>query len=286
MRKLIRRFPILALLVSISLATSPGGTVSARQQAPKVTTEVVVTPALSSGSGTNYGEGFDTCSLPTTSQMVNFYDGTPYYWYNVYIGGENYGCRPATVTSSWLNTVSAEGWQFIFNWVGLQSPCSTQNVTKFSTNTTMAYKQGTSDAASAWDVLINLGITNEAQGTVIVFDLDSAPDQGNPSCLAATNSFIQGWVDTLNTSPAQVPGVYGSVCGSNLVALASLSRPPSFIWGAYWDGNLSTSDLDPSCGGGYSGIPSGDWSNHQRFKQYQGAHYQTYNGTTLDIDSD
>ena len=268
----ILRLALLALLVSLSLATFPTGTVAAKPHAP----------ALASGNGTMQEMGFDTCALPSTSDMQNFWNGTPLWWYNVYIGGENYGCRPATVTASWLNTVKNEGWNFLFNWVGLQAPCSTQNVSTFSTNTTTAYQQGASDAASAYSALLNLGLTNNAQGTSVVFDLDSAPDQNNPTCLAATNAFIQGWVDTLHVQPAQVAGVYGAVCGSNLVALASLKTPPDFIWGADWNGNPSTSDLYA----GGCGVPSGDWVNHQRFKQYQGDHWQTYGNSKLMIDSD
>lgn len=213
--------------------------------------------------------------------MQNFWTGSPYWWYNVYIGGENYSCRPATVTASWLNTVNAQGWRFIFNWAGLLPPCTPPGkYFTFSSDPATAYNQGKSAAASAYQALINLGITNQAQGTAIVYDLDSAP----PQCQTATNSFIQGWLDTLNTSPAQVPGVYGSVCGSNLAALANLSTPPTFIWGALYDGNPSTKGLYDNTHN--CGVPSSEWTNHQRFKQYQGTHNETWNGTTLSIDSD
>jgi hypothetical protein len=33
-------------------------------------------------------------------------------------------------------------------------------------------------------------------------------------------------------------------------------------------------------------VPSTDWANHQRLHQYQGGHNETYNGATLNIDSD
>ncbi len=210
--------------------------------------------------------------------MGNFWAGSPYWWYNVYIGGENYSCRPATVAASWLNTVHGQGWNFLFNWAGLQPPCSTPGrFYTFSSNPSTAYSQGTSAASSAYQALLNLGITNLAQGTVVVFDLEEAP----PQCQSATNAFFQGWVDFFNISPAQVPGVYGSVCGSNLAALASLSSPPKFIWGAWYNGNPSTKNLYT----GSCGVPSSLWANHQRFKQYQGTHNETWNGTTLSIDS-
>jgi hypothetical protein len=270
MRKHVRWLSILMLLAVSILATSTSNPVSAKQQVP----------LLASGSATNQHMGFDTCALPSPSDMQHFWTGTPYWWYNVYIGGENYTCGPATVTASWLNTVHTQNqaWNFLFNWAGLRPPCSTENVYKFSPDPTTAYNQGAQAASSAYQALINLGITNQALGTAIVFDLDDAP----PQCQNATNAFIQGWLDILNYSPAQVPGVYGSVCGSNLVALAGLARPPTFIWGAWYNGNPSTKDLYA----GGCGVPSNDWVNHQRFKQYNGTHNETYNGTTLSIDND
>jgi hypothetical protein len=72
------------------------------------------------------------------------------------------------------------------------------------------------------------------------------------------------------------------VCGSNLVALASLNPPPTFIWGADYNNNPNPADL--SAGG--CGVPSGDWVNHQRLKQYDGTHNQPYGGITLSIDDD
>jgi hypothetical protein len=72
-------------------------------------------------------------------------------------------------------------------------------------------------------------------------------------------------VNQLNLSPAQIPGVYGSVCGAQLSALARLSPPPTFIWGGDPDGNSNPSDLwypPANCG-----VSSGLWVNNQRLKQ-------------------
>jgi hypothetical protein len=33
-------------------------------------------------------------------------------------------------------------------------------------------------------------------------------------------------------------------------------------------------------------VPSSDWVNQQRHKQYQGGHNETWNGSTINVDSD
>ena len=52
---------------------------------------------------------------------------------------------------------------------------------------------------------------------------------------------------------------------------------PDEIWMANWNGAQNTSD-------GY--VPAQDWAAHQRLHQYQGAHNETYGGTTINIDGD
>ena len=124
---------------------------------------------------------------------------------------------------------------------------------------------------------------NNAVGTPIIFDLDTA---GNGTCQAAVNAFIQGWVNYLNEYPAEIPGVYGSVCGSNLSALATLSPAPSFIWGSDPDNNPNTAVLDDGPNG-CGGVPNGDWTNQQRLKQYVvQVQSPPYGGVSLLIDED
>ena len=234
--------------------------------------------AIRNGNGYSTTTGFDMCPLPSVSQMQTWRYYSPYYWYSVYIGGDNATCPPGNI-SSWLNQVNGQGWNFEYTWVGPQPPCSGySNI--FSSTPSTAYNEGWNEAGAAVSQLETDGVTNSASATPLIYDLETA---GNGSCQAAINSFIQGWVDYLNTAPAQIPGVYGSVCNSNLGALASLSPPPSFIWGAYYDGNPDTADL--SAGG--CGVPNGDWTNQQRLKQYD-HNYTTppYGGLSLTVDQD
>jgi hypothetical protein len=215
---------------------------------------------MSSGAATQTEYGFDRCGLPSTSEMQYLWLNTPWWWYGVYIGGitaQQVGCT--FPSASWLNTVNNQGWAFEFLWDGLQAPNS-GNSNPFSTNPSTAYSQGQQMAVDAFNTLVYTdGVANSAANTVVVDDLESYEYSGYPY-QSAVNSFISGWDQQLSLPTAQTYGVYGSSCGSNLAALASISPVPEFIWGAYYDGNPSTSDL--LC------VPSGSWVSHQRLKQY------------------
>jgi len=253
--------------------------------------------AVNNGNGIMKGQGFDRCDTPSVSQMAAFFRGSPLWWYGGYLGGASYGCPGNGLTAAWLNTVSAQGWQFEYIWIGPQAPCTTFK-SKFSGTPATAQQQGAAEASSAWHTMINDdGVANEAAGTPVVYDLEGpwpSSCNGVPNVQAAVNAFIQGWVNYLNSGPpAQIPGVYGSACASNLTALASLKPPPTFIWGADWGtgGTANTDTASLSC------VPSGDWSVNQRLKQYHsGAYsktrgypsqaYEQYNGVCMQTDDD
>lgn len=230
--------------------------------------------AYPGGGGAFNGKGFDTCAAPSTSQMQAWWTNTPWSWIGVYIGGSVRGCSQPNLTATWMNNTYNQGWRHTLIWVGPQAPCTTYS-SRISSDTATAFQQGKSEAIKAYNALIALGFTNSAANTPVVYDMEGYPN--NASCRAAVKSFMQGWVDQLAVAPAQQSGVYGSVCASYLSDFATLARPPKFIWGANWDGNPSTSAL--SCISGTS------WSNHQRLKQYQGDHNETWGGVTINIDS-
>ena len=52
---------------------------------------------------------------------------------------------------------------------------------------------------------------------------------------------------------------------------------PDHIWIADWNGQQTVSSPY---------VPTSEWANHQRIHQYQGGHYATYAGVTMNIDSD
>jgi hypothetical protein len=232
--------------------------------------------ALANGSAAGIGmHGFDTCLDPSQGAMNAWWPNSPWYWVGVYVGGSEMACSQPNLTAKWLNDRNHTGWRFQFIWVGPQAPCTGFGVT-FSSNTATAYQQGRNEAAAAEAKLVSLGVTNSAQGSPLVYDLEAF----NPSscnALAAAHSFVKGWVDELHVAPAQVAGVYGSTCASSLQTYAG-SHQPDFIWGANYDGNQRTSAM--SC------VSSSSWASHQRLKQYLGGHDETWGGVTLNIDTD
>jgi hypothetical protein len=230
--------------------------------------------AYPGGGAAFNGKGFDTCAAPSTSQMQAWWTNTPWSWVGVYIGGAVRGCSQPNLTSSWMNTTYSQGWRHTLIWVGPQAPCTTFS-SRISYDLATAYQQGKDEAGKAYNALIALGVTNSASGTPVVYDMEGYSNDA--TCKAAVKQFMQGWVDQLAVAPAQVSGVYGSACNSYLSDLATMARPPKFVWAANWDLNPSTATL--SCVSGTS------WASHQRLKQYQGDHNETYGGVTLNIDS-
>lgn len=222
-------------------------------------------------------EGFDSCVLPTTSQMATWWQYSPYWWYGVYIGGSD-NCGGGTPTASWVGTVTSQGWALSPIWVGPQDPCWTGGST-FSSDASTAFSQGEQQASLARAALQNEGFNpNQANNDTIEYDMEGFNNKYS-YCIPAEQAFIKGWDQGLGSSPGQVFGVYGSTCSSYLEDLTG-SPAPDYIFGADQDGNPSTTDM--AC------VPSGDWYNQQRLKQYEGSHDETYptGGVSLYIDSD
>nr|BFE69006.1 hypothetical protein GCM10020092_023070 [Actinoplanes digitatis] len=229
-------------------------------------------PAAQASFGISQRLGFDAC-MPTVSQMQAFWSNTPFSNFGLYIGGADLGC-PSTPDASWLSRVQAMGWQFMPIWVGPQAPCSSEPV-RMSWDTGTARQQGRNEALAAYRRMVALGMNTTS--APVVFDLENY-NTADSACVNAVKSFVQGWVEQMHVAPAQKAGVYGSTCASGLSRLAEISTPPDFVTGAAWDGNRNTGVMP--C------VDSGLWTNHQRHKQYAGDHNETWNGVTLNIDSD
>lgn len=257
----LSRSPIATLLPSLVLASS-------------ALLAALPAHAYPGGGAAFNGKGFDTCAAPSTSQMQAWWTSTPWSFVGIYVGGSVRACSQPNLTAAWMNTTNTQGWRHQMIWVGPQAPCTTF-ANRISYDTATAYQQGKTEADSAYTALINLGITNSAAGTPIVYDMEGYTN--DTACRAAVKSFMLGWTDQLAVAPAQVAGVYGSACNSYLSDLATIARPPAYIWAANWDLNPSTSTL--SC------ISGATFANHQRLKQYQGDHNETWGGVTLNIDS-
>lgn len=240
---------------------------------------------LRSATQASKRQGFDTCALPTTSQMQTWWASSPYDEVNLYIGGINRGCNAhnqQNLTDTWVATVRAQGWNFIPTWVGLQAPCSTDaNLAKMSSNATTAYAQGRQEADAAANAAQKLGLTTADRGGTLIYYV-MAPYPNNTSCRQTVKSFISGWVNRLHELGNQAGG-FGASCASFLSDWAQLSTSmPDHIWAAHWiypAYNATATVSNVAC------LANNLWSNHQRIRQYAGAHNETWGTVRLNIDS-
>ncbi len=142
--------------------------------------------------------------------MLTRYDWSPYWWHGVYIGGVGMYC------AQYLNDVRGQGWNFEPIWVGPQAPCTGGEFAyTFNYDPGTAFSQGQSEAVNAYDQLLNLGFAIGAAGTPAMYDLE-AFNTSDSACVSAVAAFIEGWMNQLHVTPAQLAGVYGSTCGSSL----------------------------------------------------------------------
>ncbi len=223
-------------------------------------------------------QGYDKCEIPSTSQMQTWWNSSPYYEANIYIGGSARACANNGLNAAWVSTVSNQGWNFIPTWVGPQAPCSGFS-SKFSYDPGTAYNQGRNEADSAYNVASNLGLIAQGRNTIIYYDLEAFP--GDAACREAAKSFISGWSGRLREL-GQRAGAYGSACGSYVTDWAGITNVPDDAWLAHWiysGYNASATVWDVAC------VGNGYWSDHQRLRQYAGGHNETWGGVTFNIDS-
>ena len=94
----------------------------------------------------NEKQGFDKCGLPKVDQMQTWWDHSPYWVFNIYLGGSSFACDNPELNSDWVWDVSQQGWDFILTWVGPQSPCFTTTRPKIDLDEELAYQQGKDEA--------------------------------------------------------------------------------------------------------------------------------------------
>lgn len=215
---------------------------------------------------------FDKCNIGTTAQMQTWWTYSPYWENNIYIGGSARGCANTGLNSSWVSTVSAQGWNFVPTWVGPQAPCSSFG-SRFSSDPATAYNQGRTEAGSAATAASNLGLA----GTIIYYDMEAYPS----SCRTAVSSFISGWSGRLRELGYRA-GAYGAGCGSYVSDWANVANVPDDVWLAHWIYSTYTAGASVW---GVACTSDTLWVNHQRLRQYAGGHNETYGSITFNIDS-
>ena len=221
------------------------------------------------------GYAFDACSAPLLATM-QAWTNSPYDGVGVYIGGANRSCSQPNLTAPWVTAVSLQGWRIIPIYVGYQAPCTRRlNAAEFTIGT--AGLLGTADAADAVSSAQALGIL---PGSAIYGDMENYYTT-DAACRTAVLSYVSAWTKELHRL-GYLSGMYANLSsGARHLSEAYIS--PSYarldaLWIARWDSNSTLT--------GWAGIPNAQWANHQRGKQYQGDHDETYGGVKINIDSD
>lgn len=230
--------------------------------------------AVATAIATYHGYGFDSCTVPSVSQL-GAWKAWPYRSVAVYIGGPDAGC-PARLSSTWVRGATrTAGWSLIPTYVGLQAPgCRCKAL---STSTATAFAEGEQAAASAVSLLGGIGI---GRGNVVYDDMEGYRRSGTTS--AAVLAYLAGWTVGLDKR-GYLAGVYSSG-SSGITDLVWEVRHnshhwplPQDIWIADWNGRATTSDKY---------VPATFWIHHQRLHQYLGPHQVRLAGAVIDIDAD
>ena len=224
-------------------------------------------------------QGFDKCTAGTILQMGIWWNSSPHYDANIYLSGRNRACLQPQLTAAWVDQVTAMGWGLIPTVVGYQSPCTSSTTTaKLSYDVAVAEQQGRGEADIAVADATNLGITT---GSVLYYDMEryDPPSPDTLGCRPATLAFLKGWTERIHEL-GFISGVYGSPFNANpdWVNFPAASRMDA-IWMARWD-NVPSVWTYVS----FPTFPTNVWNNHQRIKQWQAPHNETWGGVTFNID--
>ena len=252
-------------------STSPAGLVSEQldSSTPVANGHGMHGLAYSQSTGPGLGvlqKGFDmySCIDPTLMQSVWSNSSNPYRNIGVYVGGCDVHCVPPTgidscgsnvpactissngtectyadgnvkpvsthLNPSDLNTVLVD-WGMIPIWVGAQapSPCGYPKSYWLIGNSPLSEGAAEADQAMARDN--SLGIPG-----IIYYDMEYYVP-GYTACSAAVASFLQGWVNELQ-SHGYKAGIY--INTSNRADFNSMSPLPDSIWVAAWGSNATT----------------------------------------------
>lgn len=229
---------------------------------------------------TSLNRGFDMCNAPTAAQMLIWWNTSPHYDMNIYMSGRNRACSAQpNLSAAWVNQVSAMGWGLIPTVVGYQSPCTASATTvKLSYDVATAETQGRGEADIAVADANNLGLTS---GSILYYDMEryDPPSPDTLGCRPATVAFLKGWTDRVKELGYR-SGVYGSPKNAqeDWVGLPPASKMDA-IWMARWDNIMSVWTYLT-----FPNFPVNEWANHQRIKQWQAPHNETWGGVTFNID--
>lgn len=242
----------------------PGGEPATLPAAPPVAAAAAIV-----APGTYEGRGFDVCSAPSQTTM-NAWRSSPYRAVGIYSSGNLRACSQPNLTSTWVATQAANGWQFILTDVGRQAPCTGFRL-RMSTDPATARQQGRDAASAAITAATALGF---GSGSAIYSDIENY--NSTTSCRASVLSYVSGWTERLHAD-GWLSGVYSSA-SSGIRDLANAYHDTSYlrpdhIWFAWWNDRADTDT------GSYA--PAEYWADHQRIHQYAGEVPESWGGVRL-----
>jgi photosystem II stability/assembly factor-like uncharacterized protein len=228
------------------------------------------------------GHAFDTCNIPTLTQLSKWYSSSPYRGVNMYIGGVSRYCRNASLNKEYIKEIGNQGWRLIPTWVGHQPPCGSYKY-PFPYNVDQAYAYGVQNADQAKERMFEYGLLdNNQRGGIIYLDVEYF-NTSNAACVSATRAYIQGWTTRLKTLGIG-SGLYATSSNLNHAKIYNLNPIPSAVWIAEWS---STPGYNPNASPyGLRYLPDSYWPNKQRIRQYSGGSNETWGGVTINIVSE
>ena len=231
-------------------------------------------------AATSYnGLGFDTCGAPS-SQAMAAWTQSPFRSVGIYIGGANRACPDGNLSPGWISVVESQGWRLVPIYVGLQAPCAAQaGLARIDEN--QPATQGTQGADDAVARAQHLGLVPSSP---VYFDMEgynNTSSNQDPGCVPSVLQYLGAWSTEVHRL-GYLAGVYGSASSTisdQVAAVPNTPRAALFddIWIAEWNGQATVAS---------NYVPGGYWSQHQRLHQFSGGHDETWNGITMNIDSD
>jgi hypothetical protein len=222
-------------------------------------------------------QAFDRCTLPDLPEMLAWWEMSPYWVFNIYLGGSMFFCQNDIPDPVWVHSAARQGWSFILTWVGPQAPCTNFRV-KMSSNPSTSYSQGRTEAALATEAARQRGFLG---GMAIYYDMEAYGSTATQACRDAVDAFMRGWAERLHELGV-VAGGYGSPATSHIADWADNSPPPDDVWIAHW---LTPAQYRPDANTDSSYLNDSLWANHQRLRQYAGGHNEEWGNVTMNIDS-
>ena len=272
-----------ALLAAVGLVVGVTATLQAAESA--TTAPNPVTP------GSYTGLGFDQCNAPSQKAMDAWRAKSPFRAVGIYISGNSRFCREQpNLTPTWVRTQLAKGWHLLPITLGPQASCQPRfprygaNIDP-TINPSSAYTysaaraQARAEAAKAVAAAKALGIV---PGSTLFYDIEGFSLTSSTGCTQSALRFLSSWSNELHRL-GFVSGVYSSASSGITLLERTRLRPvagvvlPDQLWIANWHTAADTRSTY---------VADSGWANHQRVKQYQGGHDETWGGVKINIDRD